>query len=84
MAHRLLFSVQQELRRSNMMRFLRLKQIIGTPKDRGRVPVSASTWWAGVRSGRFPQPIKLGPRTTVWRESDIEAMGARDTNKEEG
>ena len=67
-----------------MMRFLRLKQIIGTPKDRGRVPVSASTWWAGVRAGRFPQPIKLGPRTTVWRESDIEAMGARDTNKEEG
>jgi len=67
-----------------MMRFLRLKQIIGTPKDRGRVPVSASTWWAGFRSGRFPQPIKLGPRTTVWRESDIEAMGARDTNKEEG
>ncbi|MCX5855674.1 MAG: AlpA family phage regulatory protein, partial [Deltaproteobacteria bacterium] len=54
-----------------MMRFLRLKQIIGTPQDRGRVPVSASAWWAGVRTGRFPQPIKLGPRTTVWRESDI-------------
>jgi predicted DNA-binding transcriptional regulator AlpA len=67
-----------------MMRFLRLKQIIGTPQDRGRVPVSASAWWAGVRTGRFPQPIKLGPRTTVWRESDIEAMGVRDTNKEEG
>ena len=67
-----------------MMRFLRLKQIIGTPQDRGRVPVSASTWWSGVRSGRFPQPIKLGPRTTVWRESDIEAMGVRDTIKEEG
>ena len=67
-----------------MMRFLRLKQIIGTPQDRDRVPVSASAWWAGVRTGRFPQPIKLGPRTTVWRESDIEAMGVRDTNKEEG
>ena len=67
-----------------MMRLLRLKQIIGTPQDRGRVPVSASTWRAGVRAGRFPQPIKLGPRTTVWRESDIEAMGVRDTIEEEG
>ncbi|MGO9605458.1 MAG: helix-turn-helix transcriptional regulator [Candidatus Binataceae bacterium] len=35
------------------------------------VPVCASTWWAGVRSGRFPAPVKLGPRTTAWRASDI-------------
>lgn len=48
--------------------FLRLPQIVGDPK-RGIpaiIPVSKSTWWAGCRSGRFPQPIKLGPRTTVW------------------
>ena len=30
------------------------------------VPVSKSTWWEGVRTGRFPQPVKL-----VWtREQD--------------
>jgi len=35
------------------------------------IPVSRSTWWNGVKSGRFPQPQKLGPRTTVWRGRDL-------------
>jgi len=38
------------------------------------VPVSKATWWAGVKSGRFPQPIKLGPRTTCWYWQDILAL----------
>lgn len=52
-------------------RVLRITEIIA-PK--GPVPVGRSTWWEGVKSGRFPQPIKLGPRITVWREEDIEAF----------
>jgi predicted DNA-binding transcriptional regulator AlpA len=35
------------------------------------VPISASTWWAGVNLGRFPQPIHLGRRTTVWRAAEV-------------
>lgn len=35
------------------------------------IPVSKSTWWAGVKSGRFPPPRKLGPRTTVWLGADL-------------
>ena len=38
------------------------------------IPVSRATWWAGVRNGRFPQPIRLGPRTTCWRTRDILAL----------
>ena len=38
------------------------------------IPVSASTWWAGVKSGRYPQPIKLGARITAWRIEDILAL----------
>ncbi len=49
----------------------RLSTILG-PK--GPIPVSRSTWWAGVKSGRFPRPIKLGPGITAWRESDIAAL----------
>ncbi|WP_083804335.1 AlpA family transcriptional regulator [Ahrensia sp. R2A130] len=41
---------------------------------RGPIPVSKSTWWQGVKDGRFPQPHKLGPRTTVWRAEDIRAL----------
>ena len=53
--------------------YFRLYQIIGH-KKRGispLLPVSASTWWAGVKSGRFPKPIKLGERITVWRSDEI-------------
>lgn len=38
---------------------------------RGPIPVGKSTWWAGVKSGRYPKPIKLGPRITAWRVEDI-------------
>jgi len=59
-------------------RLLRLKQILGDPKANPPIPpiipVGRSTWWAGVKSGRFPKPVKLGPRTTVWRESDIQSL----------
>ena len=55
--------------------FLRLRQIIGDPKADPPVPplipVSRSTWWAGVKNGRFPKAVKLGPNTTVWRVEDI-------------
>jgi predicted DNA-binding transcriptional regulator AlpA len=34
-------------------------------------PVSASTWWAGVKEGRFPAGLKLSERITVWRVEDI-------------
>ena len=40
----------------------------------GPIPVSRSTWWAGVKSGRFPKPIKLGPRITAWRAEDIHRL----------
>ena len=51
--------------------YLRLPQIIGNPKANPPIPplipVCKSTWWAGIKSGRFPKPIKLGPRITAWR-----------------
>jgi len=35
------------------------------------VPVSRSTWLNGVRDGRFPSPVVLGPRTVAWRYVDV-------------
>ncbi len=37
-------------------------------------PVSRSTWWNGVRDGKYPQPVKLSERITAWRVSDIRAL----------
>ena len=50
---------------------VRLKQIIA---PYGPIPVSKSTWWEGVKAGRFPKPVKLGPRTTAWRVEDIRRL----------
>jgi prophage regulatory protein len=58
--------------------YLRLSQIIGDRKAQPPVPpiipVSKSTWWAGVKTGRFPKPIKLGPNVTAWRCVDIREL----------
>ena len=35
------------------------------------LPISKSTWWEGVRQGKYPQPVKLGKRLTCWRLSDV-------------
>lgn len=36
--------------------------------------VGISTVWAWLKTDpTFPHPIKLGPRTTAWRESDLDA-----------
>lgn len=64
--------------------FVRLPTIIGDPKANppipAIIPVSKSTWWSGVKSGRYPRPSKLGPRITVWRVEDIMELISRDTN----
>jgi prophage regulatory protein len=61
--------------------FLREKQIIGDPSADppipAIIPVSRSTWWSGVKEGRYPKPVKLGPRVTAWRVEDIRDLVAK-------
>ncbi len=55
--------------------YLRLSQILNI------IPISKSAWWEGCRSGLYPKPVKLGPRTTAWRVEDIRDLMER-INKE--
>ncbi|MEZ5918613.1 MAG: AlpA family phage regulatory protein [Alphaproteobacteria bacterium] len=48
--------------------FLRLPEILKL------FPVSKSTWWAGVKDGRFPKGVKLSEKITAWRVEDIRAL----------
>ena len=48
--------------------YVRLKTILQV------IPVSKSTWWAGVKTGRFPQPLKVGKKITVWRAEEIREL----------
>jgi len=58
--------------------FVRLPQIVGDrsadPPIEPLIPISKSGWWQGVREGRYPKPVKLGPNTSAWRVEDIRAL----------
>lgn len=53
--------------------FVRLPQIIGDRRKGvvGVLPISRSAWWQGIKDGKYPRPVKLGPRTTAWRSADV-------------
>jgi prophage regulatory protein len=53
--------------------FVRLRRILAPI---GPIPVSKSTWWAGIRDGRFPRGVKIG-RITAWRVEDIRELIAQ-------
>ncbi len=55
--------------------FIRLTTILKV------IPVGKSTWWEGVKSGRFPKAVKLGPRTTAWRVEDIRELISKFPNQ---
>ncbi|MGA3062051.1 MAG: AlpA family phage regulatory protein [Methylocystis sp.] len=46
-------------------RLLRIDEVLALTN------IGRSSWWAGVKSGKFPKPVKLGERTTRWRLNDI-------------
>jgi predicted DNA-binding transcriptional regulator AlpA len=51
--------------------FVRLSQFVG----RGRaLPISRSGWWAGIKSGKYPPPVKLSPRISVWPVEEIRRL----------
>jgi predicted DNA-binding transcriptional regulator AlpA len=53
---------------------MRLKQILEI------LPISKSTWWAGIKTGKYPKPVKLGVRMTAWKVEDIEKLLASFTS----
>ncbi len=48
--------------------FLRLPDVLRL------IPVSRASWWAGVKHGRYPQPVKISPRCTAWRVEDVREL----------
>ena len=66
--------------------FLRTSHIVGdlkaSPPLLPIIPIAKSTWWAGVKAGIYPQPLKLSPQVTVWRVEDIKALIVEIENKD--
>lgn len=65
---------------SSVKRLIRIDQVMA------RLSISRSAVWEGCRTGRLPQPIKIGPRTTVWKSEEIDAfidsLGTQDVGNE--
>ena len=57
--------------------FVRLAQVLQV------IPVSRSSWYNGVRDGRYPAPVALDVRTKVYRVEDIRALIARISGQEQ-
>ena len=48
--------------------FVRLSQILTV------IPIGKTCWWEGVKTGRFPKPVKLSERCTAWKAEDIRKL----------
>ncbi len=57
--------------------FIRLPQVLAV------FPVSKTRFLEGIKTGKYPEPIKLGARTNAWRVSDIRKLIAKFAGSEE-
>lgn len=48
--------------------YVRLPQILNV------FPISKSSWWEGVKSGKYPKQVKLGPKISAWKVEDIRKL----------
>jgi predicted DNA-binding transcriptional regulator AlpA len=37
-------------------------------------PLNPSTLYRGIKTGRFPAPLKIGPATSRWKRSELIAV----------
>ncbi len=51
--------------------FVRLPEVLKV------IPLGKTSWWEGVRAGRFPRPVKLSDRCTAWGAEDIRELVTR-------
>lgn len=58
--------------------FVRLSQILSV------IPISRSTWLRGVKSGKYPEPVRLTERTRAWRVEDIRELIGSFSKEESG
>lgn len=50
------------------MGFLRLPQVLAV------YPVSKSSWWDGIKAGKYPRGVKISERCTAWKVQDIKRL----------
>lgn len=49
-------------------------KLIRLPQVLDRFPVGRSTWYAGIRSGIYPQPILISRRAVAWTTESVDKL----------
>lgn len=49
------------------------EMILREPQVRLMTGISRVTRWRWARQGRFPKPVRIGPNTSGWLKSEIDA-----------
>ena len=57
--------------------YFRISELATTKKKAGLFPVTPVTIWRWARDGRFPKPIKLSNKVTVWDAQEVRAWEAQ-------
>jgi prophage regulatory protein len=60
----------------------KLKGFVRLPTVLQLIPVSRSSWWQGIKDGRYPKGVKLSSRATAWRSQDIDDLLLKLSKKE--
>jgi predicted DNA-binding transcriptional regulator AlpA len=57
----------------------RIGEIIGDRKKgiSGIIPMGRTSWYKGIKEGRYPAPVKLSERSVAWRSTDIVELISR-------
>lgn len=58
--------------------FLRLNDVLKF------IPIKKTRWYAGLKSGEYPQPVALGPRARGYRAEDIARLIKRLGEQDSG
>lgn len=62
------YAAQEAPQSRETTRLLRIREVLK------RYPVSRAAWYAGMRDGRLPASVSIGPKSVAWRESDIDSL----------
>jgi prophage regulatory protein len=73
-AHRMETTTQQKITLPEIG-FVRIDVLVNNPKKNthGVMGIGRTTWLEGVKSGKYPKPIKIG-RSTLWKVEQIREL----------
>lgn len=72
-------STSKKSKLQTVIRTVEIRPLLALWQVLGIVPISKTTWYEGIRNGRYPRPVQISARRVGWRLADIEKWMADRT-----